>query len=202
MIHSDNERIAPTSISEAEPSHLARYQFALKHTLSDHLILDVPCGTGYGSNILASNNSRVHGVDINADAIDHAIEFFLRDNISYHVGNMENLGDLFTEDQIFDRIVSFEGIEHIANPDNFLKESVRLLKKDGLLIISTPRKPHGSPHHIVEYSQDEFEALLNRYLSVNKMYGQIFTDIFDIQTRDVNPHSYKRFNYIAICNQK
>ncbi len=202
MIKSNKERQAPTLIEESEPSHLARYKFALNFLNQSDTVLDIPCGSGYGSKLLASKKIKIFGVDIDYGAIKHAQEFFNSENISFLVGDMENLKKRFPHNDYFDIIISFEGIEHIKHPELFLEEIVRVLKPSGKFIISTPRKPHGSPYHTIEYSLREFKSLLSSRFVVNQMFGQIYTDIFDLSKRKENPYDYKRFNFIAICEIK
>lgn len=202
MIISDKERQAPTSVEEAEPSHLARYQFALKCISSDDKVLDAPCGSGYGSKLLASKNAQIYGVDIHKGAIEHAKEFFSDDLVSFYVGDIENLKNLFLQNDYFDVVVSFEGIEHIKHPELFLDETIRLLKPNGKFIVSTPRKPHGSPYHITEYSLEEFKNLLSSRFIIKQMFGQIYTDIFDLSERNEDPFAYNGFNFIAYCLPK
>ncbi|MFA5792178.1 MAG: class I SAM-dependent methyltransferase [Candidatus Paceibacterota bacterium] len=202
MIISDRERQAPIKIEEAEPSHLARYDFALNYINDIDKVLDIPCGTGYGTKLISSKSSSVVGIDICPDAIEHAKEFFDASNIRYIVANAENLKDVLPKSDYFDVVISFEGIEHLNNQNLFLDGVNRLLKKNGTFIISTPRKPHGSPYHTIEYSLEEFELILSKFFIIEKMFGQIYTDIFDLKTRDVNPHSFKRFNYIAVCRKR
>ena len=170
MIESDAERQAPKNVMEAEPSHLARYKFAKKYLNETDTVLDIPCGSGYGTKLLSSYCKKIVGVDIYQDAITHANEFFKDDNNHFLVGNMENIKNIFPHNYVFDKIISFEGIEHIKYPKKFLDEIFRLLKQDGEFIISTPRKPHGSPYHIIEYSLDEFRDILSTRFEIKKMY--------------------------------
>ncbi len=186
-------------MAEAEPSHLSRYQFAQKYLNETDNVLDVPCGSGYGTRLLSPHCKKVVGVDICQDAIAHANEFFKDDNNHFLVGDMENVKNIFPRNYLFDKIISFEGIEHIKYPEKFLDEITGLLKQDGTLIISTPRKPHGSPYHTIEYSLDEFRAILSARFEIKKMFGQVFTDIFDLSESSGDPDSYHRFNFIAHC---
>ena len=202
MIPSDAERQAPLQVDKAEPTHLARYQFAAKFVEKSARILDVPCGSGYGSNLLANKASYVAGVDIHQGAIQHAKELFQKDNTEYFVHDAEKISEIFSEAAPFDTVVSFEGIEHLPHPELFLEEIHKCLKPGGKLIISTPRKPHGSPYHIIEFSLDEFTNILSKKFQVHKMYGQIYTDIFDLNERKEDPHAYKKFNFIAECTPK
>ncbi len=199
---SDGERQAPTRIEETEVTHLARYQFALDYILPQHTVLDAPCGSGYGTALIASRGARVYGVDINEGAIQHAKEFFSIASNSFHISNLEDLVGLFPKSDCLDLIVSFEGIEHLEHPSLFLNEARRLLKPNGSLIISTPRKPHGSPFHIKEYSLKEFEEELSSHFKIERIFGQVYTHIFDLGGNNVNPHEYRKFNFIVYCSPK
>jgi len=201
-IFSDGERQAPIEVKEAEPSHLARYEFALKFISSGDNVLDAPCGSGYGTKVIASRAAEVGGLDIHQGAVEHAREFFKSSNSFFSVGNMENMTEAFPTDGAFDVIVSFEGIEHVNSAEAVLDEMARVLKKDGKLIISTPRKPHGSPYHTREYSLDEFQKLLSEKFNINQMFGQTYTNIFDLNERRVDSDDYKKFNFIAVCSPK
>jgi len=202
MIVSDKERQAPLKIEEAEPTHLARYKFAGEYISKRMKVLDAPCGSGYGTKFLALKGAEVYGVDINEGAIGHAKEFFSDELGHFYVGDIENMRNIFNEDKFFDAVVSFEGIEHLKNPDSFLSEAERLLKPDGIFMISTPRKPHGSPFHIKEYSLDEFKDLLSGRFAIKEIYGQIYTEFHDLFKEKIDPNAYQKFNFIAVCSPK
>ena len=202
MIFSSPERQAPTKVLEAEPSHLARYSFALQFIKSTDEVLDAPCGSGYGSNLIGAKAKHITGIDIDSATIQHAKEFFNSENIEFVVGNIENISTSFPKASKFDVVVSFEGIEHLKDREKFLLEVRKKLKPGGHFIVSTPRKPHGSQYHTVEFSLEEFRDILSKNFVIEKMFGQIYTDIFDIESRKENPHSYKRFNFIALCKPK
>lgn len=200
MIESDKERQAPKTLEDVEPSHLARYKFALNFILEDDVVLDAPCGSGYGTKLLTEKSTKVYGVDIFPPAIDHANELFSNDKNCFFVCDIQDM-ELF-KDNYFDVVISFEGIEHIKSPDLFLKEIRRVLTPDGRLIISTPRKPHGSPYHIIEFSLEEFKKILSQYFKIDNIYGQIYTDIFNLDDGLKDPFAYDHFNYIAVCSSK
>ncbi len=199
MIESNKERQAPKTIELAEQSHLVRYIFALKFTKPSYVVLDVPCGTGYGSALLAQKSKFVYGIDNSDIAIKRAKELFKKENTEYIIADMYKMS--FLRDKSINLIISFEGIEHISNPQQFLLEAKRILKDNGKLVISTPRKPHGSPFHIIEYSLEEYKKLLSKEFIIEKMFGQIYTDIFDMSKREEDPEKYHRFNFIAVCKK-
>lgn len=202
MIQSDRERQAPTTIEDAEPSHLVRYEFATKFLDKNSTVLDIPCGSGYGSGLMSRYAKDIIGIDLCKNTISHCSEFFSEENNMFAISDMEDLRNSPIYKKQFDFIVSFEGIEHIEKQREFLKETARLLSDKGKLIISTPRKPHGSPYHKIEHSLESFKELLGEFFIIEKMYGQIYTDIFDLDHRYVNPHDYQRFNFIAVCKKR
>ena len=201
MILSNRERQAPLKISDAEPSHLARYKFVLNYLKKSNSVLDVPCGTGYGTSLLSSKAFSVCGLDNYTKAIEHSKEFFQLKNNHFFVGNMQNMMPVFQDNAHFDVIVSFEGVEHIKRPKKFLKEVSRLLKEEGLFIISTPRKLHGNPYHFEEYSFKSFISLLSSYFDIEEMFGQTYTTFFNLSENNLPEKSIK-LNFLAICKKK
>jgi ubiquinone/menaquinone biosynthesis C-methylase UbiE len=136
------------------------------------IILDVACGTGYGSFYLSQFAKAVYGVDVNNDIINENIKKYKNSNLQFICSSAENLP---FENDYFDVIVSFETIEHIHDYQKVMIEFKRVLKKDGLLIISTPNKLISeinhirNPFHIKEFYHEEFEKLLSSYFS-NKLF--------------------------------
>ncbi|MDD2487145.1 MAG: class I SAM-dependent methyltransferase [Candidatus Gracilibacteria bacterium] len=193
------ERQSPETIESAEITHAARYHFAKKFLKSDQITLDAPCGTGYGTSIITQIGAKCRGIDISKDAINHANTFFSNDLNDFLVGNIEKINNYFNDR--FDAVISFEGIEHISNQEDFLDGVKKILKKNGVLIISTPRKPHGNPFHIKELELEEFVNLLNYRFKVISIYTQAFTDFQPYDERK-DYSIYKKLNYIAICRKK
>ncbi|MFH1676320.1 MAG: class I SAM-dependent methyltransferase [bacterium] len=156
------ERIVPgKSPASLVAEHIARYKFALEY-VKGLKVLDLGCGEGYGSNILLSSAKSVTGVDLSPEAIGHASENYRAENLKFVVGDA---GKLPFEDAEFDAIVCFEVFEHVENPVELLKESRRLLKPKGKLLLSTPNgavkvssKPN--PYHFNEYTEREFTDLI------------------------------------------
>jgi hypothetical protein len=76
-------------------------------------------------------------------------------------------------------IVSFETIEHLLRPWDFLEECRRLLQRKGKFIISTPNRQMSifqeNPYHVREYRPQEFVDLLHCFFPpIKKIYGQMF----------------------------
>jgi len=98
--------------------------------LKNAVACDVPCGAGAFSQSLAELGVNVTAVDI-APA-----DTFVFDPSKRLLHNC-NQGLPFENDSL-DIVVSIEGIEHLENPTNFLRECMRVAKPEGLVIITTP----------------------------------------------------------------
>jgi len=157
----------------------SRYVFAETVLRKNFTVLDIASGVGYGTFFLSRSVNKIYGADINDDSVNFAQNNFSGKNIEYRV---EDGTKLDFKDHFFDAVISFETIEHINDYELFLLEIKRVLKKDGILIISTPNKNIASPklttplhdYHVREWSLDEFKELLLRYFSIEKIYVQKF----------------------------
>lgn len=135
-----------------------RHKFSNRY-IKDKVVLDIPCGLGWGTSLLKCRE--VYGVDISKEAIEYAVNHYPG---NFLVGDMK---DIPFSSLFFDVIICLEGYEHVTKEIArcFLKESVRLLKSSGLIIVTTPLlnngKHSGNPHHLHEYEREEFLKMVN-----------------------------------------
>jgi 2-polyprenyl-3-methyl-5-hydroxy-6-metoxy-1,4-benzoquinol methylase len=173
------ERYIP-SLSDAPISyyHWHRYLYA-SGFVADKTVLDIACGEGYGSDLLAQTAKKVTGVDIDLPTIEHAEKTYRRSNLEFIQGTA---GQIPIKGQaVFDMIVSFETIEHLDEPQQhvFLGEIKRLLKPGGVLLISTPDKlpysinrSYKNPHHRREFFEVDFFMFLKTKFTYVSMFAQ------------------------------
>lgn len=172
----DLERIVPDDLNVYSrrllQEHIDRYNFAVPY-IRNKMVADVACGSGYGSYLLAGKGAKkVIGIDCDKKTIRYAKSRYQKSNITYQVGDAN---DLPINSSSIDVIVSFETIEHIKKPTEFLNEAKKALKRSGLLIISTPNKKHSigdNPFHLREYFLKEFSQMLYTYFRGITFYGQ------------------------------
>ena len=168
------ERIVPDETGPGIVAiHLKRYEFAQPFCAGAD-VLDGACGVGYGTAYLAETARRVVGVDVSVDAIQYARRRYAAPNVEFRVADLREL-DL--PDRSFGAVCSFETIEHLQDPERWLAHAARVLRDDGILVASTPNAPEtthrpDNPHHELELSRADFEALLRRSFGVVELFGQ------------------------------
>lgn len=151
--------------------HLARYRWAAA-AVRDREVLDAASGDGYGALILAQAGARrVVAVDRDPEAVINARQ---RAGDEAEV-LLADLGNLPLDDASFDVVTCFEAIEHVIDAQGVLDELRRVLRDDGLLLISTPNREvftPGNPHHVHEYTPAELEAALRRGFANVRLHRQ------------------------------
>ncbi|MEO7254420.1 MAG: class I SAM-dependent methyltransferase [Casimicrobium sp.] len=169
------ERFLPECAGEIIYEHWHRYLIAHGQA-TDKRVLDIPCGEGYGSNLLATGAGSVLGIDISSEAVAHATARYDKENLRFVAADCTNIPE---PNASFDVIISFEMIEHITAQEAFLQEVARLLKPDGLLIISSPNRPEYSDrtgykneYHVKELDRAELKGLLDPHFPAQTWFAQ------------------------------
>jgi SAM-dependent methyltransferase len=136
--------------------------------------IDMACGEGYGSNVLASSARSVVGVDANPEAHEHARARYQRGNLRF----ARELIETFSEPA--DAVVFLQTIEHLQDPGAALEHFRELVGSGGVVYLSTPNvrtlAPKGAtrsdnPWHVHEYRAAEFERLCREHFSSVALFG-------------------------------
>jgi len=175
------ERFLPWTIDDDYMTgyeHIHRYLFATRYA-DGKRILDIACGEGYGTTMLAQSARLVVGADIHHPALRHAQRYYNAANIAFVEVDAQCL--CFGA-KSFDLVVSFETLEHFRAQEAFITAVRSMLTDDGILIISTPNaqvynqgSSHHNPFHERELSQQEFRNLLQGHFSYVHMLGQVIS---------------------------
>jgi len=156
----NGERQVAPDVSGIRRDHVARYEFVAGRLVPGSRVLDLACGVGYGAHILAKAGHKVIAVDASPEAIAYAREHYAHPNAEYICAKAEVLRGL--EIHRFDAVVSFETIEHLANPAPLLRHWAEIA---GTLFASVPNEtvfPHRGriKFHFRHYTKAEFSDLL------------------------------------------
>ncbi|MEZ5284150.1 MAG: methyltransferase domain-containing protein [Vicinamibacterales bacterium] len=161
-------------------AHVARYMWARRFVRPGDRVLDAACGLGYGSRILADGTlaESVLGLDVDASAVAYAQAHYAdgRRRLRVEARDLATLGEL--EAGVFDVIVSFETVEHLADPERFLADCQRLLTPAGRFVCSVPNEwldaqgVDPNPHHLHVFDRGRLEALVRRHFLLEHVSGQ------------------------------
>jgi ubiquinone/menaquinone biosynthesis C-methylase UbiE len=170
------ERFIPGLKGEIWMEHWHRYHFASRWAAGKR-VLDVACGEGYGSALLARGAAHVTGVDVSPEAIAHAKAAYAdRRNLELITASCTSLP---LHDASVDVAVTFETIEHIAEQEQFLDELARVLKPEGLLVLSCPNKleysdkrNYQNEFHVKEMYREELARMVEARFPETQWYGQ------------------------------
>jgi SAM-dependent methyltransferase len=153
--------------------HLVVYEWIAAQTAGTRVI-DMACGEGYGSDVLARSAKSVVGVDANPEAHEHAHLRYRRENLRF----VRDLVSSFAE--AADAVVFLQTIEHVEDAGAVLEHFRTLVGDGGTVFLSTPNvltlAPRGAsrsdnPWHVHEYRANEFEQLCRRHFAEVEMHG-------------------------------
>lgn len=106
----------------------------LNDDLSGKKILDVGCGLGFFSKALIDRGAEVTSFDLGKNLVAKTVKLCGSKGV---VGDVLSIEQYFKENE-FDIVVSSECIEHTPNPTIAIEKMIYVLKKDGILSLSTP----------------------------------------------------------------
>lgn len=136
---------------------------ALSERCANRDVLEAGCGEGYGADLIATVARSVFAVDYDAATVSHVRAKYPRVEVVEG-----NLASLPVSDASVDVVVNFQVIEHLWDQLQFVEECRRVLRPDGLLLMSTPNRitfTPGSdtplnPFHTRELNAAELAELL------------------------------------------
>lgn len=192
------ERYVPSVDGAIKYEHLHRYALSLEFA-EGRSVLDIACGEGYGSALLARVAKSVVGVDIDPTTLNYARQRYYNHNLKFLVGSCEAIP---LPDHSVEVVTSFETIEHHDKHEEMMLEIKRVLTPNGLLIISSPNRfvysdepKYVNEHHVKELYYDELMDLLNRNFKHVRCEGQrLATGSFVFQLNATGGEHYAAYS--------
>ena len=131
----------------------------------DPKVLDVGCGTGFGTEGLLQHTDDVHGLDQSIHQLEKAwAKFGKTDQVKFYRGDAERLP--FADDS-FDHYWSSGSIEYWPNPIDAIEEARRVTRPGGTVLIVGPDEPSNSLFHKIAdaimlfYDADEADRMFS-----------------------------------------
>ena len=153
--------------------HLVVYEW-IAERVRGRRVVDMACGEGYGSDVLARAAAEVVGVDANPEAHEHARLRYGRSNLRFERALVEAFSERC------DAVVFLQTIEHVEDPDAILEHFRSMLSPGGVAYVSTPNlltlAPPGAeksdnPWHLKEYRAEEFRRLCEAHFEQVELLG-------------------------------
>jgi SAM-dependent methyltransferase len=138
-------------------AHVHRYRLAAR-ICTGLRVIDLACGSGYGSAILRESSSAVLGVDNDAETVDlaqatvgreHDVRFETADAVDFLRGDLH---------RDWDAIVCFEGLEHFARLGEALQQLTRHASSGMKLLVSLPNSrtfEERNEFHVTDFGYEE-----------------------------------------------
>jgi len=102
-------------------------------------LLDVGCAFGYFALHAQKRGFDVYGIDISSYAIKKSLEFFDKNKFFVH-----DVSKTFPfKNNFFDVVTAFDVIEHVRDYKKVIKNIFKVLKRDGVFLLSVPIKVKG-----------------------------------------------------------
>ena len=139
------------------------HQVALKDLLDCNDVLEI--GSGFGAFVKSGIKAglSIRGIELNEKAVKNA----KKRNLPVEHSNLKEAADFYFES--LDGVCSFQVLEHVPNPKEFIDWSIKMLKLGGKLIYCVPNSESFlkyqynlldlPPHHMTHWSKSSFEAL-------------------------------------------
>lgn len=120
------------------------YEGLKKYILSSRNVLEIGCGSGIDTNIMAVENPDIKffcmDVSGNSLSLTRKVSTKLKNKIYVTRGNVNQL---FYKKESFDLIFSQGLVEHFSDPDRMINEQLYVLKNGGILVINVPQRYTG-----------------------------------------------------------
>ena len=167
-----NKKIQEFSKRKCFSNFAPNLDFLLENKLivKDDVILEIGSGKGFILNYLKNKGYNIVGIEINEGYISNAKKDYGEDLPIYKVSGIKTK----FKDNTFDKIISFDVLEHIPETDLHLNEIYRILKNKGEYCFGIPNKITDMPFCIyvnrsfTAHTKPGSHCSLHTYWSIRK----------------------------------
>jgi SAM-dependent methyltransferase len=165
--------------------HLYAYRTAAGLVQPATRVLDIGFGEGYGSTILTEAGATYSGVEVDPEIVEHARTRYGETFDTYDGTNIA------APDEWYDLVLAFQMIAYLDDPEPWLREVRRVLRPEGLALITTPNRVYRlyegqrpwNRYHAREYSALELGNLLRTVFADVMVYGIAASEPIDSVVR-------------------
>lgn len=150
------ERAVKVNLKTFTAYQLYRYIAPYKFIRPTDNVIDLGCGIGHGTYLLAKQAKHVTGIDDSLEAIEFAKKYWKADNITYYCQNVMQVSDKFNV------TVIHEVIEHIKDAEQLFQILSKITKRYLIFTVPTPQQKQTNPFHWKHYSPEEIKNLLTK----------------------------------------
>ena len=179
--------ISGTQVSKEQVERMCQRYYWAKNYCLDKDVLEVACGAGQGLGYLENFSKSIEGGDYSDEILKTPIEYY-GDRIIIKQFDAHSLP---YEDDCKDVIIIFESIYYLKSFDTFLKECKRVLRKDGVLLITTANKDlfdfNPSPFTYKYYGVTELSDILESNNFTSQYFGDVSTKIISLRQKLFRP---------------
>jgi 2-polyprenyl-3-methyl-5-hydroxy-6-metoxy-1,4-benzoquinol methylase len=139
------------------------YQVALKDLLDCNQIIEIGSALGDFVKLGIEAGLNIRGIELNETAVKTAQER----SLPVECLDLQDAANLYRES--LEGVCSFQVLEHVPNPKNFINWSLQMLKPGGKLIFCVPNSESFlkyqyclldmPPHHMLQWSEYSFRSL-------------------------------------------
>lgn len=134
-------------------------------------LIEFGCATGATANLLADFGFNVYSTDISKYAVNLATKNY--PDVKFNVHDMQKL---FMKDKNFDVACAFDVIEHLKDPEMALRNTYKILKPGGTIILTTPndyKHMSNDPTHINVKKPSEWKKIIKKVGFENIIIKQV-----------------------------
>ena len=170
-MHEKRVQVVKSKSIKSGDTIVHHYQMSLNYLNKKMKVLDLACGDGFGAQIIANHVQEIFALDNDAEIINSSLAKNKFINLKFTTGDALNMP---FEDNVFDAILAFEILEHL-DPDKLLSEIYRTLKKNSVLILSTPQNLLGhiplTADHSFEFSLSNLKEKVSKFFLIEEFIG-------------------------------